>query len=64
MDSARHVIGCHLWPDGWMGARHVIECNLNHETRAKNAFDDVASTIHQLVTGCQCTQEMRAKTCV
>ena len=31
MDSARHVIGCHVTP----------------ETRVQNAFDDVASTIHQ-----------------
>jgi len=31
MDSARHVIGCHL----------------TNTTRVRNALDDVASTIHQ-----------------
>jgi len=33
MDGARHVIGCHLTP----------------EPRVQNAFDDVASTIHQFL---------------
>ena len=31
MDSARHVVGCHL----------------TQQTRVQNGFDDVASTIHQ-----------------
>jgi len=28
-------------------ARHVIGCHLTQGTRVQNAFDDVASTIHQ-----------------
>ena len=35
MDSARHVIGCHL----------------THETMGQNACDDVSSTIHQSLNG-------------
>ena len=35
MDSARHVIGCHL----------------TRETRVPHPFDDVASTIHQSLAG-------------
>ena len=37
MDSARHVIGCHVTP----------------VARVQNAFDDVASTIHQSLAGGQ-----------
>jgi hypothetical protein len=36
MDSARHVIGCHL----------------TQETRVQNEFDDLASTIHQPLPMC------------
>jgi len=28
-------------------ARHVIECHLTHETRNQDSCDDVASTVHQ-----------------
>ena len=43
MDSARHFMGCKLMD----GARHVIGCKLSKESSAQNAFDDVASTMHQ-----------------
>jgi len=33
------------------GARHVIGCHSNQETRVLNAFDDVASTFHQSLRG-------------
>ena len=49
MDSARHVIGCHL----------------SQETRDQNSFDDVAalsigSTIHLLERGAQLVQVVLA----
>jgi len=56
MDSARQVIGCHREtesvsvyekaPSFYNGPR-VMGFHLTQETRAYNAFDDVASTIHQ-----------------
>ena len=51
MDSARHVIACHLTRrkgvQDAFDACHVTGCQLNQQTRARNAFDDVVSNIHQ-----------------
>jgi hypothetical protein len=58
--TARHVLGRrHERRRDWQGlmdsARHVIGCHLTQETGVQNAFDDVASTIHQsLEAGVDC----------
>jgi len=48
MDSARHVIICHITQES---ARHVIGCHITQETRVHNAFEDVVSTILQSLQG-------------
>jgi hypothetical protein len=46
--SPRHRMPCGLMDS----ACHVIGCHLNHETRLQDAFNDLASTIYQsLVQG-------------
>ena len=41
-------------------ARHVIGCHLTQEMRAQNAFDDVASIIHEsLANGGNCEAILR-----
>jgi hypothetical protein len=33
----------------WIASQHVIGLHLTQYTRVQNAFDDVASTIHQIL---------------